>query len=342
MNEIINQDFKIVIDLIQKSRYNALKSVNTELINLYWHVGKLVSEKVNFEKWGKSVVNDLSDFIRNELPGIKGFSSQNIWRMMQFYNYYKDFPKLSTLLRELSWSSNHHILSKTKSIEEKEFYLSLAIREKYSVRELERQIDSAYYERTILSSKSSEKLSTQLTENEKLSIPLREIQSHFKDTYIFEFLDLPEPYSENDLQKGLIANLKKFILELGRDFAFVGEYYRVQVGGYDYYIDLVFFHRELRALVAIELKIDDFKPEYMGKMEFYLEALDREYRKPDENQSIGIILCKSKDSEVVEFAMSRSLSPAMVAEYETKLIDKKLLKAKLHELYEMLDSGKEE
>lgn len=336
MKQIINKDFAVVTGLIQKARHDALKSVNKELINLYWNIGRYVSEKVESEAWGKSVVEDLAAFIQTEMPGIKGFSASNIWRMMQVFDTYKDFPILATLLRELPWSSNLHILSKTKSIEEKEFYIRLAIKEKYSVRELERQLDSAFYERTILATPSRE------FKNKILSPVVTELQNHinpyFKDTYVFEFLDLPESHSELDLRKGLVQNLRKFLIEIGRDFCFIGEEYRLQVGNSDFFIDLLFYHRELQSLVAIELKIDDFKPEYLGKMNFYLEALDRDVKKPNENPSIGIILCKSKDSEVVEYAMSRSLSPAMVAEYETRLIDKKLLKAKLHELYEMYES----
>ncbi|MEJ7737451.1 MAG: PDDEXK nuclease domain-containing protein [Chitinophagaceae bacterium] len=165
------------------------------------------------------------------------------------------------------------------------------------------------------------------------------ISQIFKDKYIFEFLDLPEPYSESDVQKGLLLRLKQFILELGRDFLFVGEEYRLQVGMHDYYVDLLFFHRELQCLTLFELKIDEFKPEYLGKLNFYLEALDRDLKKPKENPSIGILLCKTKDKEVVEYALSRNMSPAMVAEYETKLIDKGLLQRLLHEWAEHINNN---
>lgn len=174
--------------------------------------------------------------------------------------------------------------------------------------------------------------------NQKLSTVLRElpqdITGAFKDSYIFEFLNLPEPHSENDLQKALLAQLKNFILELGKDFLFVGEEFRVQVGNSDFFIDLLFYHRALQCLVAFELKTDKFKPEFLGKLNFYLEALDRDVKRENENPSIGVLLCKSKDAEVVEYAMSRNLSPALVAEYETKFIEKKILQAKLHELFE--------
>jgi predicted nuclease of restriction endonuclease-like (RecB) superfamily len=289
-NNLEKQFFEIS-EMIQQSRYNALKSVNRELINLYWQIGEYISRRVESEKWGKGIVRNLADFLNKTLPDTKGFSSQNLWRMKQFYEAYKDDQILSPLARELSWTHNIIILSKTKSPEEKEFYLRLTLKENYSKRDLERQIDSGLFERVMLSDK---KISTTLTQ-----IP-RDVSSVFKDTYIFDFLNLPDEFSEKDLQKAIIQNLKHFILEFGRDFAFVGEEYRLQVGSSDFFIDLLFYHRDLCCLVALELKIDDFKPEYVGKMNFYLEALDRDVKKAHENPSVGIILCKDKDNEIVE------------------------------------------
>ena len=327
--------FNDVLEIIRKARYNALKTVNKHLIDLYWNVCEYVSKKVENDGWGKGTVNELSEFILNNEPTIKGFSSQNIWRMKQFYECYNDFPNLSTLLREINWSSNLHILSKTKSIEEKEYYIKLALKENYSVRELERQIDSSYYERAILS--------TPLREIKNLSTVLTEIHpnanNYFKDTYILDFLNLPESHSELQLKKGIVHNLKAFLLEIGKDFTFVGEEYQLQVGNKDFFIDLLFYHRELCCLVAFELKIDDFKPEYLGKLNFYLEALDRDVKKEQEKPSVGVLLCKSKDSDVVEYALSRSLSPTLISEYSTKLIDKKLLQAKLNEFYELAEEN---
>jgi len=264
---------------------------------------------------------------RNE-PDLKGFSNKNLWRMKQFYESYKDSPILSTLLREISWSHNLSIFSRCKTTEEREFYLKLAKNENYSFRELERQITSGVFERTMIG-------------NSKVSTVLRETYpeiNSFKDSYVFEFLNLSEPFSESELQKGLIKQMKTFILELGRDFIFIGEEYKVMVGNSDFYLDLLFYHRGLQCLVAFELKTDKFKPEHLGKLNFYLEALDRDVKKQNENPSIGILLCKDKDNEVVEYALSRSLSPTMVAEYQTQLPDKKLLQQKLHELF---DAGNE-
>ena len=322
----LEKQFREVTELIKKARYKALQSVNTELIDLYWQVGEYVNQKVETAEWGKGIVKKLADYLKRTLPEMKGFSSQNIWRMKQFYETYRDNKKLSPLVRELSWTNNIIILSKSKSIEENEFYLRLSIKENYSKRELSRQIDSSYYERYMLTDKNVSPLVTQIHPD---------ISHTFRDTYVLDFLNLPRNFSEKDLQKAITQNLKHFILEFGKDFAFIGEEYRIQVGNNDYYIDLLFYHRDLSCLVLFELKIDEFKPEYLGKLNFYLEALDRDVKKPHENPSVGIILCKSKDSEVVEYAMSHNMSPAMVAEYRTKLIDEKILEDKLQEFFEL-------
>lgn len=315
----------VLIELINRSRNNAIRKVNEELIDLYWNIGEYISNKVELSEWGQSVVKELSQYIQAHDPQIKGFSDKNLWRMKQFYEAYKQFPKISTLLREISWSHNLSIFSRCKSIEEREFYIKLTKQENYSFRELERQISSSLFERTMIG-------------NSKLSTVLREtnpdIANTFKDSYVFDFLNLPETFNESDLQKGLILQMKNFILELGRDFLFISEEYKLQVGNSDFYIDLLFFHRGLQCLVAFELKADKFKPEHLGQLNFYLEALDRDVKRQNENPSIGVLLCKDKDSEVVEYALSRSLSPTMVSEYKTQLPDKKVLQQKLHELFD--------
>ncbi|MBL3546417.1 YhcG family protein [Chryseobacterium sp. KMC2] len=321
----MDKRFTDIIELIKRSRNNAIKTVNAELIDLYWNIGEYISKKVELSEWGQSVVKELSHYIQTNEPDIKGFSDKNLWRMKQFYETYKEFPKVSTLLREISWSHNLAIFSRCKTIEEQEFYIKLTKQENYSFRELERQISSSLFERTMIG-------------NSKLSTVLREtnadIANTFKDSYVFDFLNLPETFNESDLQKGLIQQMKNFILELGRDFLFISEEYKVQVGNSDFYIDLLFFHRGLQCLVAFELKSDKFKPEHLGQLNFYLEALDRDVKRQNENPSIGVLLCKDKDSEVVEYALSRSLSPTMVSEYKTQLPDKKVLQQKLHELFD--------
>ena len=264
------------------------------------------------------------------MPYIQGFSDKNLWRMKQFFETYKDSTKLSPLVREITWTNNLLILSATKSEEEREFYIKLSIKERYSKRELERQIKSGIYERTLLANK---KISSAV---QKLP---QDTTNIFKDTYSLEFLGLSEYHSENDLQSSLVSYLKDFILEIGKDFCFIGQEYKIQVGKKDFKIDLLFYHRELRCLVAFELKIDEFSPSYLGQLEFYLEALDRDIKKAYENPSIGVLLCRQKDDEVVEYALSRSLSPTVISQYETKLIPKNVLRDKLNELYKVLDTN---
>lgn len=321
----MDKRFTDIIRLIKQSRTNAIKAVNSELINLYWNIGEYISKKIDQAEWGDALVTELAKHIQQNEPEIKGFSDKNIWRMKQFFETYKDFPKLSTLLREISWSHNLAIFSRCKTVEEREFYLKLSKQESYSFRELERQISASLFERILI---GTSKLSAVLRESEF------DITNTFKDSYVFEFLNLPEPHSESELQRGLVRQMKNFILELGKDFLFIGEEYKIQVGNSDFYIDLLFYHRGLQCLVAFELKADKFKPDHLGQLNFYLEALDRDAKKANENPSIGILLCKDKDSEVVEYALSRSLSPTMVAEYKTQLPDKKLLQQKLHELFD--------
>jgi len=323
--------FKDIIQLIKQSRTSAIRAVNAELINLYWNIGEYISKKLEKSEWGDSVVTELAKYIQQNEPEIKGFSDKNLWRMKQFYETYKDFPKLSPAVREISWTHNLLIFSRCKSIEENEFYLKLVKQENYSKRELDRQISASLFERTML---GNSKLSTAVRETN------HEITNSFKDSYVFEFLNLPEPHSESELQRGLVLQMKNFILELGKDFLFISEEYRIQVGNSDFYIDILFYHRGLQCLVAFELKADKFKPDHLGQLNFYLEALDRDVKKPNENPSIGVLLCKDKDSEVVEYALSRSLSPTMVSEYKTQLPDKKLLQQKLHELFDDELSGK--
>jgi predicted nuclease of restriction endonuclease-like (RecB) superfamily len=319
--------FDEVISIIENAREKAFLAVNRELINMYWDIGKYLSRRVSDDGWGKSVVKEFSDFIQSRYVGIRGFSASNIWRMKQFYETYNGNEKLATVLRELTWSHNLQIMS-CKTDEEREFYLTLSVKNRYSFRELKRQMDSALFERTMLSDITN-----------KLIIERGEGLAALRDSYVLEFLNLPETHKERDLRKAIVGNLKAFILEFGKDFTFAGEEYRVQVGNRDFFIDLLFYNRELHCLVAIELKIGEFEPEHLGKMEFYLEALDRDIKKPDENPSVGLVLCTKKDSAVVEYALSRSLSPALIADYKLRLPDKHILESKLRELAELAENS---
>ena len=299
------------------------------MINMYWQIGEYLSELCKDSSFGDEVIDEVASYIAKNNPGIKGFNRRGLYRMKQFYELYKDDEFVSPLVTQISWTNHLIIMTGAKTQEERHFYMQMCIKERYSKRELERQIDSALYQRYMLSSKKT------LPKN----VPAA-VRDSILDSYVLEFLDLPEQYSENNLKKAIIENLKKFILEFGKDFTFVGEEYRVQVGGQDFYIDLLFYNRALSCLVPIELKIGKFKPEHIGQINFYLEALDRDVKKPNENPSVGVILCATKDDAVVEYALSRSLSPTMVADYTLQLPDKKLLEEKLREI--TLLSEKEE
>ena len=310
-----------LIKIIDESRQNALRKVNEELIRMYWQVGEFLSNESKNASFGDSYIDAIASEIQEAFPGIKGFNRRGLYRMKQFYETYADDEFVSALLTQISWTNHLAIMSKAKTAEERHFYITLCIKEAYSSRELERQMDSGYYERYML---SKEKLLPEAIKGLK--------ENPFLDSYVIEFLDLPKNFKEADLRKGLIQNMKEFILEVGKDFTFIDEEYKVQVGGEDFRIDLLFFHRGLQCLVAFELKIGKFKPEYISKMDFYLETLDRQKRKENENPSVGMILCASKDDEVVEYAMSRTMSPMMVAEYKLQLRDKAILQRKLQEL----------
>jgi predicted nuclease of restriction endonuclease-like (RecB) superfamily len=317
-------DFDEISRLIESARQRAYQAVNTALIELYWQVGAYLSAKIKAAEWGEGVVDQLAQHLVSTQPGLKGFTRRNLFRMRQFYEAYPDPQIVSALLTQLPWTHNLIILGRSQRPEEREFYLKMAAQEKWSSRELERQYDTALFERVVLSPAKVSPLVTQIHP---------EAASVFKDSYLVEFLDLPAAHLESDLQRGLLAQLRQFLLELGRDFCFVGSEYPLQVGKQDFALDLLFFHRGLNCLVAIELKTTRFSPEHLGQLNFYLEALDRDHKKPHENPAIGLLLCASKDDEVVEYALSRSLSPALVAQYQTQLPDKKLLQAKLHEFY---------
>lgn len=288
---------------------------------MYWEVGEFLSKETEHASYGDAYIDEISREIQETFPGIKGFNRRGLYRMKKFYETYKDNEIVTPLVTQISWTNHLLIMSGCKTDEEREFYIRLCIKENYSKRQLERQLDSGYYERYMLSKE------TLLPESvKKLG------ENPFLDSYVMEFLDLPNEFHENDLRKALIRNMKDFILELGKDFTFIDEEYKVQVGGDDFRIDLLFYHRGLQCLVAIELKIGKFKPEYISKLDFYLEALDRQVKKENENPSVGLLLCAAKNDEVVEYAMSRTMSPMLVSQYQLQLPDKAVLEKKLQQL----------
>jgi predicted nuclease of restriction endonuclease-like (RecB) superfamily len=363
------QHFQQLYEIIQKARTKALHSINFEQLNLFWQVGAFVDQKITGGSWGDKVVDEFSSWLKEKDISVKNFDRRNIYRMREFFvSWYNvnwslgpsgitimgsskpqiqitdnevskigvslkpQLPEMPSWLGVIPWTHHLTILSGTKDIEERIFYILLTEREKYTVKELRRQFASSLYERQKLSSKNIVPVNHPQAEK---------IHQFFKDRYVFEFLHLPDTFSENDLQKALVSKLKKFILELGREFTFMGEEYRLTVGMRDFYTDLLFFNRGLQCIVAIELKTVEFEPEHLGKLNFYLEALDRDVKKPHENPSIGLLLCKTKNDAVVEYALSRNISPALIAEYQTKLIDKGVLRKLLSEWSENIEDSNE-
>lgn len=321
----MEMQFSQIVQIITETRNDVFRVANRALIKLYWRIGEYISQRISSAEWGDGVVVQLARYIASNLPEAKGFSDKNLWRMRQFYETYCTANDgIKGLLGQISWTNNLAIMSRCKSTEERCFYLNLSAKENLSSRELDRQISSSLFERTML-------------DVPKLSAPLREfsssIQSSFRDRYVLEFLDCKTYSDEFSFKEAIIMKMKEFILEIGKDFVFIAQEYNLQVGNQDFRIDLLFFHRELRCLIAFEIKMGRFKPQDLGQLEFYLEALDRNVKKSHENPSIGILLCKDKDDEVVEYALARSLSPTLIAEYQLKLPNKKVLQAKLRELY---------
>ncbi|HTJ14920.1 MAG TPA: PDDEXK nuclease domain-containing protein, partial [Dinghuibacter sp.] len=324
----LSQHFEEIRSLIRTRQQRALQEVYREQLTVYWEVGAYVHHRLATKEWGDKTVDQLAEWLKKNDPAIKGFDRRSLYRMRDFYSTWHQldwttiktdgsvrlrpgdnvedvesqskeivvtvspqFKKIPHILSALSWSHHVDLLSRTGSLDEKVFYLLLAAKEKYSLRDLRRQMASALFERQKLSK-------VDLTNS---SHPNADIAPQiFRDRYIFDFLDLPEPHSEHELKKGLTQRLRQFVLEIGRDFTFMGEEYRLQVGTQDFFLDLLFYHRELQCLVAIELKTTPFQPEYIGKLNFYLEALDRDVKKPHENPSIGVLLCTEKSKEVVE------------------------------------------
>ncbi len=352
--------FEEVRLMIDTHKYQAYRTINYENILTNWQVGHYVSDKLKTAQWGSGIVTKLAAYLKMKQPDLKGYDRRAFYRMVKFYEMYsstafvgilppqlqlpenkqnlivgmvspqlEDSTKILSLLTLINWSSHIEILSTSKTPEECMFYILLCYNENLSLRQLERQIEAGIYERSLLGNNNSSQI---------LKKTYPEASNLFKDSYMVDFLNLPSIHSEKSLQKGLVEQMKKFILDLGKDFLFIGNEYRVQVGISDFKIDLLFFHRGLQCLVAIELKTTKFKPEYIGQLDFYLEALDRDVKKENENPSIGILLCKSTDSEVVEYALSRSLSPTMIAEYKRQLIPKEILQKHLSEYYNNIAS----
>ena len=310
-------DWAEIKQRIRSAQYAALKTVNQELVGLYWDIGRMIVGRQAVEGWGKAVVKRLSADLQREFPGVGGFSVQNLWYMRQFYCEYHGNEKLQPLVGEIAWSHNLVIMNKCKDPLEREFYIRMTRRFGWSRNVLIHQIENQSYEKSLLSQTSFDHaLTPELRAQAKLAV---------KDAYTFDFLELSEAHSERELERSLITRIEDFLRAMSGMFAFMGSQYRLEVDGKAFFIDLLLFHRRLRCLVAIELKIGEFMPEFVGKMQFYLTALDRQVRQEDKNPSIGIILCKEKNRTIVEYALHDARKPIGVATYEiTKTLPRAL------------------
>ena len=289
----------------------ALRAVNRELVDLYWELGAAIQSKQEAAGWGKAVVENLARDLQTEFPGRNGFSAQNLWLMRQFFREYEGRPNLQPLVREISWAKNLVILSCCKDDLEREFYLRATARFGWTKAVLQHQVDNKSYEKYLLNQTNFDQaLSGDMQTQAALAV---------KDHYTFDFLELADQHSERQLESALVENLRNFLAELGGAFTFIGSQHPLEVGGQEYFIDILLFHRRLRCLVAVELKIGDFKPEHKGKMEFYLEALDEQERLPGENASIGIIICRNKNKTIVEYALRNASRHLGVASYSVVL-----------------------
>ena len=293
---------------IRSAQYEALKAVNREMINLYWDIGQMIFIKQQNYNWGKSVVEQLSKDLQTEFPGISGFSARNIWNMRSFYVTYSQNEKLQPLVAEIGWTHNIVILEKCKDDLEREFYMKMTRKFGWTKNVLIHQIENQTYEKTLLNQTNfDQNISSEIRNQLKLAV---------KDEYTFDFLELADEHSERQLEQAILAKVKPFLQEMGGIFTFVDSQYRLEVDDEEYFIDILLYHRRLKCLVAIELKIGKILPEYVGKMQFYLSVLDDKVKLPDENPSIGIILCKSKQRTIVEYALKDSNKPIGVATYQ--------------------------
>lgn len=362
MNDIIKQDFNQVYSIIDLHRKRAFQEINNNSLMTAWNVGVFVSDKLKSAQWGSGVVAELSEYLRTIDPTLKkGYSKRTLYKMVQFYETYSapefmqmldryklnkpyilpqntenqsniivpfEMAQFPAVLLKVNWTCHQQIMMNCKTNEQRIFYILYANKEKFEVKELQRAIKTDAYS-SILGNKDymSEVLKTTYPDSVMM----------FKDKAYLDFLGLPQRYKESKLRKGIVAHIKDFILELGKDFLFVDQEHQLEVGGKIFKCDLLFYHRGLQCLVAIELKTKEFEPAFMGQLEFYLEALDQNEKRSNENPSIGILLCKEANREVVKYAMNRSLSPAMVAEYKEKLIPQEVLQKTLEEFVDFID-----
>lgn len=344
----LEKQFEHVNSLIEQHRSSAIAKVNTEALQANWEVGQYISMQLKSSRWGTKVVSDLADYLKRQNPKRRGFGKRHLYNMVKFYETYskgefrnvaerlrlpeivqspiaqigKAMPVMPNVLTLVPFTSHLEIMNRCRTDEERVFYMLYAAHQRLKTEELRRCIVNQTY--SLLMDKDKMLSPKMIAEYPNTEFML-------KDRAFIDFLNLPTKHNEHHLHKGLLEHMKEFILELGKDFLFVDSEYGVQVGGSTKRIDLLFYHRALQCLVAIELKAVDFQPEFVGKMDMYLEALDRDVKRENENPSIGIILCPSADRSMVEYTLNRSLSPTMVAEYQQKLIPQEVMKKSLEE-----------
>lgn len=311
IKEIIPTEYKSFVDdiksRIRDAHYQALKAVNKELIQLYSDIGKMIVEKQEQKGWGKSIVEILSQDLQKEFAGTQGYSARNLWYMRTFYLTYKDNTKLQPMVAEIGWTHNVVIMEKCKDDLQKEFYIRSTKKFGWTKNVLIHHIDNQSYEKYLLNQTNFDQtVSESVKKHAHLSV---------KDEYSFDFLGLSEEHSEKELESGLMNNIRKFLIEMGGYFTFIGNQYRIEVGGDDFFIDILLYHRKLKSLVAIELKSGKFKPEHTGQISFYLSVLNDTMKLEDENPAIGIILCREKNRVTVEYALKEMNQPIGVSTY---------------------------
>lgn len=337
-NQPVPTDYGMLLvavkERVRAAQYQALKAVNKELVGLYWDIGRMIDSRQTASERGDVVVKKLAEDLRAEFPGVAGFSWRNLFYMSEFYSAYRDLPKLQPLVAMIGWTHNLIILQRCSDPLEREFYLRMTRKFGWSKNVLVHQIENQSYEKTLLGQTNFDRtLTPELRAQAKLAV---------KDEYVFDFLELGEEHSERELERALIARVEDFLRAMGGLFAFVGSQFRMEVEDKEYFIDLLLFHRRLKCLVAVELKIGEFQPEFVGKMQFYLAALDRQVREKGENPSIGIILCKEKNRTIVEYALQNTEKPIGVATYQIVKRLPKELKGQLpgpEEIAKLLDGG---
>ena len=317
--------FDEIVRMIDAARERAWRAVNTELVSLYWEIGKWLSARRAKAEWGDKIVANAAEYLASRRPDLKGYNKRTLYRMLEFYETYKDDQIVTPLVTQIGWTQHLIIMTRAKTPEERRFYIEKCIAAPCSKRSLERLFDSSFYERR------------RLGEGAPSSALVKpRLRAEVPDVYALEFLDLPRKHREATLRDAIVSHMRDFILELGGDFTFVGQEYPIQVGKSDFAIDVLFTNRALRCCFAFELKTRRFRPADIGQIDFYLEALDRDVRKPDENPSVGVVLCTDKDDTVVEYALSRSMSPTMVSSYRTALPDKALLQQRLRQITDLV------